>query len=114
MIDWTRVRLANWGRWCRGGISTGLPKSSAFVHAGEGARGLDGGAYIPPDVEEIERIVARMSSSLRQPIIIMYTKRGPLWLKAAQMHVSRRTFRRRLQTGEEWVARQLRIEGYVN
>lgn len=107
MIAWTRVRLAQWGRWCRGQVRTGYPTASAFVHAGMGDRGGYDGADMPPDLQEIENLVNSMSSILRQPLIAFYVRTGPLWLRAAHAGVSRRTLLRRVRTAEEWIDRNI-------
>jgi len=104
------VRLERWGRWCRGKSVTGYPRASAFVHAGTGDRAPDGSAYMPPDIEEIDRIIATMPGANRQPIIVMYTMTGPIWFKALRAGVPRETFRRRVITAERWIDARLRVD----
>lgn len=106
-IEWARVRLSSWGRWCRGGIGTGLPKSAAFVHAGEGARAYDNDKYMPSDIEEIDSIVNRLPAHPRQILIQVYTKPGSLKVKAAKLEMHRDTLRMRLRNSEIMVAREL-------
>lgn len=107
MIAWTRLRLAQWGRWCRGVHRTGYPTASAFVHANEGDRCKYAVADMPADLQEIEDLVNSMSHLLRQPVIAFYVRTGPLWLRAAQIGTSRRTLLRRVRTAEEWIDRNL-------
>jgi hypothetical protein len=107
MIAWTRVRLTRWGQWCRQSTHLGYPRSAAFTHANQGGRASSDGSEMPNDVQEIEDCIKRMSYALRQPIMIVYVKPGPLWLKAYRMGISRRTLKRRLLTAEEWIDRQL-------
>lgn len=109
MIAWTRLRLAQWGRWCRGQVRTGYPTASAFMRAGMGDRSIYDGADMPADLQEIEDLVNSMSSILRQPLIAFYVRTGPLWLKATHAGVSRRTLLRRVRTAEEWMDRQLQL-----
>lgn len=108
MIEYTRVRLSRWGQWCRhGSAHLGYPASAAFTHADEGDRCEWQGKDMPPDIAEVEEIVSRMAWPLRQPLVVVYAKPGPLWLKAAWMGISRRTLKRRLATAENWVHLQL-------
>lgn len=107
MIQWTRVRLSQWGRYCRGGLTTGYPTSSAFVHADEGARAHDDNSPMPPELEEVQRCISRMSWSLAGPIHAEYIWRGPRWFNAVKLRISLSTYKRRLRTGEEWIDRQL-------
>lgn len=109
-IDWTRVRLTRWGKWCRTALGTGLPKSSAFVHANTGARGPDGARYMPPDIEQIEAIINRMSASLRAPLFQKYIKFGPARIKAYNLGVPLRTYYRRIDTAEAYITRELAVE----
>lgn len=107
-IDYTRVRLTRWGQWCkRGSANLGYPSSAAFTHANEGDRCEWQGKDMPPDIAEVEEIVNRMSWALRQPVVVVYTKPGPLWLKAIWIGVSRRTLKRRLDHAEHWIHGQL-------
>ncbi len=108
MIDWTRVRLSQWGYWCRhGGVYLGLPRAAAFTHANEGARGTDGGRDMPDDLAELDRIVAQMPHLHRQPIMAYYVREGPLWFRALSVGCSPRTLCRRVQVAEQWIDRRL-------
>lgn len=99
MIEWTRVRLGQWGRWCRGGMQTGYPSRSAFVRAGEGARG-DDVLTLPDELAEVERAVNASESDLRQALHAAYIWRGPMWLRAVRLGVSESTLRRRISRAE--------------
>lgn len=101
VIEWTRVRLSQWGRWCRGGVQTGYPSRSAFVRAGEGARGESGGLDLPPSIEEVEQAVRALSAELRQAIHAVYVWRGPFWVRAVRVGASERTLRRRVREAEQ-------------
>jgi hypothetical protein len=103
VIEWTRVRLSQWGRWCRGGVQTGYPSRSAFVRAGEGARGQGDGPDLPPSIEEVERAVRALSAELRQAIHAVYVWRGPFWVRAVRVGASERTLRRRVREAEQRV-----------
>jgi len=107
MIEWTRVRLTQWGRYCRGGSKTGYPTASAFVHADEGGRAQDDCSPMPTELQEVEDCVKRMSWSLAGPVHAEYIWRGPRWYKAVQLRISLSTYKRRLRTSEDWIDRQL-------
>ena len=109
MIEWTRVRLTQWGRWCRGQRRTGYPTASAFVHAFEGDRGAYDGADMPPEIAEVEAAVMSLSWHCRLPTLWYYTKSGPVWFKAVQCRVSKTTFLRRVRTAEDVIDRRLQI-----
>lgn len=109
MIEWTRVRMAQWGRWCMGQRRTGYPTASAFVHANEGDRAAYDGADMPPELAEIEDVVMSLSWHCRVPTLWYYTRRGPVWWKALQCGVSKTTFLRRVRTAEDMVDRRLQI-----
>jgi hypothetical protein len=103
VIEWTRVRLSQWGRWCRGGVQTGYPSRSAFVRAGEGARGEGSGPDLPPSIEEVEQAVRTLSADQRQAIHAVYVWRGPFWVRAVRVGASERTLRRRVREAEQRV-----------
>jgi len=103
VIEWTRVRLSQWGRWCRGGVQTGYPSRSAFVRAGEGARGEGSGPELPSSIEEVEQAVRTLSADQRQAIYAVYIWRGPFWVRAVRVGASERTLRRRVREAEQRV-----------
>lgn len=100
MIEWTRVRLKNWGRWCRGRPVTGYPTASAFMWANTGDRASSNLMDAPTDIAEIDAAVAKLPATLRMPVIAYYVGTGPLWLRAARLRISRRTLMRRVETAE--------------
>ena len=63
---------------------------------------------MPPDIQEIESLVNRMSLTIRQPIMVVYAKPGPLWLKAFQIGISKSTLKRRLNHAEIWIDKELK------
>jgi hypothetical protein len=109
MIEWTRVRLGQWGKWCRGRSVSGYPSASAFFWANMGSRASETGADVPNDIAEIDAAVAKIAQPLRQTLVIYYCTTGPLWFKAGRLYVSRRTLMRRLRTAEEKVHFQLML-----
>lgn len=109
MICWTRVRLTRWGNWCKGGRRTGYPVSSAFIHANEGGRCADVTADMPDGIQEVEDAVRLLSYSLASVVIGVYARTGPLWWKATQLGISRRTLKRRLTLAESQVDKYLRV-----
>lgn len=108
-LEWTRVRLAQWGRWCRGGRRTGYPTASAFVWAGHGDRAKYDGNDMPWEIAEIENAVMLLSHHCRKPLLWYYTRTGPIWWKALQCEVPKTTFLRRVKMGEDAVDRRLTI-----
>lgn len=105
---WTRVRLSQWGSWCRGRLPTGYPTASAFVHANEGARCRDEGT-MPAELAEVERAVAALRQELRQATIAGYVWRGPWRERAGRIGVSAATLRRHLVRAEAQVERILQL-----
>lgn len=103
MIEWTRVRLTKWGKWCRGRNISGYPSASAFFWANSGARASHFGLDAPNDILEIDVAVAKIAQPLRLVLVAYYCTTGPLWFKATRLHMSRRTLMRRLRTAEEKV-----------
>lgn len=108
MIELTRARLSQWGRWCRGGFKSGFPKRAAFID-GKMPHSHDGEGYMPPDVAEIEECVNRMSFSLRQPVVAYYVMTGPLALRAFRIGIPKKIMLHRVRTAEGWIDRQLAI-----
>lgn len=107
MIEWTRVRLGQWGKWCRGRSISGYPSASAFMFANMGARALGDGRDVPQDIAEIDAAIAKIPAPLRQVLVIYYCTTAPLWFKATRLYISRRTLMRRLRTAEEKVHYEL-------
>lgn len=106
-LTWTRMKLAQWGRWCRGLPVTGYPTAAAFTHANEGAHAKMDGCEMPVDLAEVERIVARMPVIHRVPLLQFYASKGPLEVRAARLRTSRRTLMRRVRTAERHVHLEL-------
>jgi len=102
-IAFTRMKLAQWARYCRGRARTGYPTSAAFIHAGEGDRAHDDLSEMPPDLSEIDRIIARLAELYRVPLVVYYLGRAALEVKAARLRISRRTLMRRVATAERQV-----------
>lgn len=102
-IAYTRMKLAQWARYCRGRARTGYPTSAAFTHAEEGDRAHDDLSEMPPDLSEIDRIVAHLAALHRVPLVAFYLGRAALEVKAARLRISRRTLMRRVATAEREV-----------
>lgn len=99
-IEWTRVRLAQWGRYCKHGLPKAWASQSSFMNAMSGGRAYDTARDMPGDLEEVQRAVDFLPSCFRQPILQWYTKDGPLWLKAVRLDMSRETLKRRVRMAE--------------
>lgn len=102
-IAYTRMKLAQWARYCRGRVRTGYPTSAAFTHADEGDRAHDDTSAMPQDLSEIDRVVAHLTEIHRVPLLAFYVARGPLEVRAARLKTSRRTLMRRVATAEQKV-----------
>lgn len=107
MIEYTRMRLTQWGRWCRGRPITGYPKASAFMFANLGAPATSNDGALPDGIEGIDKAVAKLSPILKACIIAYYVRTGPSWWKATSLGISRRTFMRRVSTAEARVNQML-------
>jgi hypothetical protein len=92
-------------------VYLGLPTAAAFTHANEGSRAHDALPDMPEDIEEVDRVIARMSYTLRMPLMAYYVWTGPLWFRAIKLGCSRRTMMRRLRTAEDWIDRQFAMNG---
>jgi DNA-directed RNA polymerase specialized sigma24 family protein len=103
MIEYTRLRLTQWGRWCRGRPQTGYPSMSPFMRANEGSRATGNDLALPDDILEVEQSVNKLSSPHRMALIGYYVMTGPLWLRAARLRISRRTMMRRVTTAERQI-----------
>lgn len=110
MIEWTRMRLSQWGKWCRGRAVSGYPSASAFFYANSGERSA-AGTEAPDDIAEVDAAVAKISAPLRQVLILFYCTTGPVWWKAQKVFTSRRTLMRRVRLAEERVNFHLGIAG---
>ena len=70
---------------------------------------MDDNSPMPPELQEVEDVLRRMSWSLAGPVHAEYIWLGPRWYKALQLCISLSTYKRRLRTGEDWIDRQLMI-----
>lgn len=72
--SWIRVRLAEWGRWCRAeGI--GYPTISAHESLHLGA-GVFDSAEMPEDLRAVDRAVWALQPGHKCVIVEVYTHRG--------------------------------------
>jgi predicted DNA-binding protein (UPF0251 family) len=62
---------------------------------------------MPPDLSEIDRIVAHLAELHRLPLVTFYLSRAALEVKAARLRISRRTLMRRVATAEQQVHLEL-------
>ena len=100
MIGWTRVRLAEWGRWCRGGENHGLPTMAAFARANTGGRAAYDAACMPEHIELMNGIVMGLAEEHRVTLVTVYCRAGPLWWKAAKLNISIGQLRGRIKRAE--------------
>ena len=110
-LGWTRVRLSEWGRFCRGNVATGYPTRASFTRANEGGRSINPGSSLMPDrILEVDQAHATLSVDLRSVLFSYYVKGRPFWLRAALLGISYPTFKRRLYTGEYIIHKRLTDE----
>ena len=102
---WVQARLRTWGRWGRGGLPS-LPTMSTTEKAriGRGGVPIDD---MPPPIAEVDAVVRSAPPEQRIVLILAYTHTGPLKVKAQRLHITRWTFRRRLERAESFVALNL-------
>ena len=106
-LEWTRVLLSQWGRWCRGKPRTGYPMASAFMFANMGSRAAKDDDAIPDEIAVIERVICALTPHDKQLLTAFYATNGPVWLKAGRIQLTRRTFMRRVGNAEQKVYRTL-------
>jgi hypothetical protein len=97
LLTGTRLRLALWARWMRGGIK-GFPTCSAFMSEGHG--GAIDAADLPPDIEEVNQAVNRAEPPNKRIIVVAYTQGGSRREQEQRMNLSRWSFKRRLEHAE--------------
>jgi len=102
-LAFTRMKLAQWARYCRGRARTGYPTAAAFTRANEGDRAHEDASAMPADLSEIDRVVAHLAELHRVPLVTFYLSRAALEVKAARLRISRRTFMRRVAVAEQTV-----------
>lgn len=110
-IDWVRMRLENWARWCssqeRGGL--GYPSQSAFAKLGGRARRAE--AAIPLlslDAEETDRAVRSLRgthSHLFLVLQLLYARGLPRDQVARRLARTEDTIKRNLEEADHALAR---------
>lgn len=103
-VDWVKLRLAQWGRWARGGLPS-LPTVSPLWQT-QGRGGISN-VTMPPDIAEVDHLVCLSSPSEKQVLIVYYTQAGGIISKAQRCKLSRWSFRRTLERAESFVAYRL-------
>ena len=113
---YTRLALAHWGQWSRGGLPT-IPSMFAAIMGGpRGAISLNA----PELVQRIDRIVCHADPDDRQILIIRYVFKGSPNDKAQMLGMSRGWYYRRLERAEWYVHVELdstvdnKVEGCAN
>jgi hypothetical protein len=105
VIDMVKIRLAQWGRWARGGIPS-LPTMSTTEKARMGRGGVPCDE-MPVHIAEVDHTVAISPPECKIVLIVYYCQQGPFTEKAHRLGLSRWSFRRRLERGESFVAMNL-------
>lgn len=109
-IDWVRMRLENWARWCaqQSSGALGYPRQSPFVSLA--ARGRRAEAQIPVDnIEAAETNEAVESLKLTQShlyhaLTLTYAKGLPRHLVARRLCRAESTIKRNLEDGDHAIA----------
>ena len=102
---WVRARLRAWGHWARGGIPS-MPTMSTTEKAriGRGGVPIDD---MPIPIAEVDSAVRRAPADQRIVLILTYAQPGPIYAKAQRLHITRWTFKRRLERAESFIALNL-------
>lgn len=98
MIEQTRDRLKEWGKWAQGGY----PSIGSMFRTLFGAKGRESNE-MPRHIEEIDRIVCRAETESRVVLVNFYGRGGSLREKAKVLQIDRMTLRRRLDRAEWYV-----------
>ena len=106
MIEMTRDRLKEWGRWAGGGY----PIVGSMFRSMFGS-GHHSGGEMPVAVQEIDIIVCRAEAKDRSVLIAFYGQGGSFRQKALAIGVDRRTLKNRLDRAEWYVNSAL--DGFV-
>lgn len=99
---WIRVQLAAWGVRCRA-RGLGLPTMSATEKARIGRGGTFEGPYLPPDLEEVDRAVGRLSPGHRCVINEIYLHRGTHEDHMIRLRLPKWSYYRRKNLAEQQV-----------
>jgi hypothetical protein len=108
-LSWTRMKLGQWGR-SSSAHGLGYPSMSTTEKAriGRGGNG-SGGPSLPPDLEDIDLVVARSPRKLKAVLIEAYTKRGTTRQHAARLGFSVGDYWRRRTRAEVYVSQRLQF-----
>lgn len=107
-LCWTRAKLGQWGSRCRV-LGLGYPSMSTTERARIGRGGRYTGPSLPPDLEDIDQVIARGPAHHRKVLVEAYTKRGSGRKHAARLGFSVRDYWRRKTKAEEYVSRRLQV-----
>lgn len=98
-LTWIRRQLYHWGVRCRAqGI--GYPIMSATEQARIGRGGVFDGPSLPPDLEEIDRVVCRLEPQHKCVIIECYTHYGTHADHMIRLRLPERSYFRRKNLAE--------------
>lgn len=98
---WTRLRLAQWGRWARGGLPT-LPTMSNIEKARCGRGGTEC-MEMPAHIAEVDHVICAAPQPEKSVLITYYAKEGRLGDKAKMVQMDRWRFKRILRQAESYV-----------
>ena len=112
-VAYADARLDAWASWVRSSQSAWPSRTLLARIIEEGASGASQGAPIsnmPYSVLETDRAVAQIEARLRKTLKVYYLTHASSEIKAASLHVSRATFWRLVERGQQSVYNHLNGE----
>ncbi len=103
--DWVKLRLAQWGRWARGGLPS-LPRASPLWNI-PGGRAGGFNTSMPPDIAEVDHLVCAAPLEQKRVLIVIYAQDGSMRDKAVRLEMDRHRFRRMRERAESYIAANL-------
>jgi hypothetical protein len=97
MIDNTRARLKEWGKWASGGY----PIIGSMFRSLFGRGGPSG--EMPKHIQEVDVVICRAEAQDRCVLIAYYCQGGSFRQKALALEIDRTTLKRRLDRAEWYV-----------
>lgn len=100
ILTYTRGRLREWGA-CSRSASGGYPSMAAFMRQYFGTSARE--SEVPKEVEEVERIISRATTSHKEVLIFAYCRKWSVRRIGVQISVSKSTAHRLLEDAEWYV-----------
>lgn len=106
-LYWIRRQLWLWGRLCRA-VGVGYPSMCATEKARVGRGGSFDGPNLPPDIAELDTVIARAPPQHKLILVEAYTKGGDYHDHAARLMLSVDSYYRRKKSAELYLNTTLR------